>query len=95
MILPARKTLTLHLDILVNLALTAPPPSPHPRLAACLFLGKGDFHGIGWRDLEALQSLFGSSSLHVCLKLHKGNVMATWHQSNLLESREPVQHKLC
>ena len=53
-----------------------------------LFLGEGDLDGGGGGDLEALEGVPGSSRLHLCLKLHKCNVVSSRDQSDLLESRE-------
>ena len=53
-----------------------------------LFLGEGDLDGSGGGDLEALEGVPGSSRLHLCLKLHKCNVVSSRNQSDLLESRE-------
>lgn len=39
-----------------------------------LLLGKRNAHSMGWFDPEALQSIFGSSSLNLIFKLHKSNV---------------------
>ena len=58
-----------------------------------LLVGKRDPHGIRGSDLEALQSVLSSTSLHFILKLHKGNVMPTWHQTHFFESREPEKRE--
>lgn len=42
-----------------------------------LLFSKCNLHGIRWSDFEPLQCIFGCSSLHVCFKLNKGNVMTT------------------
>merc|ERR1712203_11427 len=56
-----------------------------------LFLGEGDLDGGGGGDLEALEGVPGSSRLHLCLELHKCNVVSSRNQSDLLESRELVE----
>lgn len=55
-----------------------------------LLLGKGDLHGVGGGNFEALQRLLGSRRLHLVLKLHEGNVVPTRHQTHLFEPWEPA-----
>ena len=55
-----------------------------------LLLGEADVHGMLKSHFESLQGILGVSGLPIRLKLYKGNVTASRHQTNLLEPREPV-----
>ena len=55
-----------------------------------LLLGEADVHGMLRSHFESLQGILGVSGLSVRLKLYKGNVTASRHQTDLLEPREPV-----
>lgn len=57
--------------------------------ATRLLFGKCDFHGIIWSDLETLQGIFCSTSLHFIFKFHKCNIMTSWHQPDFFKTREP------
>ena len=68
-----------------------PPVGSRPSVCVRggLLLGEGDLHGVGLRDLEALQGVSGGPRLHVVIKLHEGDVVAPRDQTHLLEAREP------
>lgn len=53
------------------------------------FLSKWYLHCICLCDFEALQCISCSACLHLVVKLHKGDVVATRNQTYLLESGEP------
>ena len=55
-----------------------------------LLLGEADVHGMLRSHFESLQGILGISGLSIRLKLYKGNVTASRHQTHLLEPREPV-----
>ena len=55
-----------------------------------LLLGEADVHGMLRSHFESLQGILGVSGLSIRLKLYKGNVTASRHQTHLLEPREPV-----
>ena len=55
-----------------------------------LLLGEADMHGMLRSHFESLQGILGVSGLSIRLKLYKGNVTASRHQTHLLEPREPV-----
>ena len=55
-----------------------------------LLLGEADVHGMLRSHFESLQGILGVSGLSIRLKLYKGNVTVSWHQTDLLEPREPV-----
>jgi hypothetical protein len=48
-----------------------------------LLFGKGDLHGGGGRDLEALEGVPCRGGLQLVLKLHEGDVVSPRHQTNL------------
>lgn len=58
-----------------------------------LLLGKGDLHGVVLGNLKALQGITSSPCLNLIVKLHKGDVVPSWDQPNLLEAREPERRE--
>jgi hypothetical protein len=50
-----------------------------------LLFGKGDLHGGGGRDLEALEGVPCRGGLQLVLELHEGDVVSPRHQTNLPE----------
>lgn len=63
--------------------------SEDPGSDLVLFLSKRDLHCICLCDFEALESFPRSTGLHLVVKLHKGDVVATRNQTHFLETREP------
>ena len=58
------------------------------------FLGKRDLDGGGGGDLEALEGVPSGGGLHLRLELNKCNVVSSWDQSDLLETRELEENKM-
>ena len=51
-----------------------------------LLLCEGDLHGVGGRDLEALERVAGSGGLRLAVKLHERDVVAAGNQADLFEA---------
>ena len=52
-----------------------------------LLLGVRDFHGVGRRDLEALEGVFGCGRLSLVFKLHERDVVTTRNKADLGRGR--------
>lgn len=56
-----------------------------------LFIGKTDFHSIGWGNFEALQSRHTCCRLSFTVKFHECNVVSIWNQADFFEARKPTK----
>ena len=63
-------------------------------LVGGLFLGERNLHGVGRRNLKALQRFAGTSRLDFVLEFDERNVVTSRNETDLLESRESVQEKI-